>query len=273
MKMKKILAVTLALLMLVTCFAACGKKTQDSTTAPKNEETKRKFIMGVDPEYPPFSNLGDDGEYTGFDIEVCKAVCDYLGWDFEVFAVNWSNKLIQLNTKECDCIWSGLTILDSMKEQGYVISKPYFDNRQVLLVKNDSGFNTSKDLSGKYVAVQLGTSGEKLLNNDLKDLAATFKEVVTCDSFLKCFTELEGNAVDAVFVDQPVADEYIANHNGYKVIDENFGVEQYGIVFRSTDQELCQEVEKAVAALVENGTYAKIAEKYPDIKDNLIFLK
>lgn len=276
MKMKKILAVMLAMLMLVTCFAACGKKT-DTPKADEsntNNPAKRKFIMGVDSEYPPFSYLDKKGEYTGFDIEVCKAACEYLGWDFEVFAVNWDNKLVQLDAKECDCVWSGMTILPSMTEKGYIISKPYFDNKQVLLVKEDSGFNGSKDLAGKYVAVQLGTSGESLLNGDLKSLADSFKNVITCDSFLKCFTELEGNAVDAVFVDEPVAVSYAKEHKGFKIIDENLGAEKYGIAFRSDDQELCNEIEKAVAHLVESGKYAEIAEKYPDInKDNLTFLK
>lgn len=270
MKMKKILAVMLAMLMLVTCFAACGKKTETDT--PQKDDTKRKFIMGVDPEYPPFSYLDNNGEYTGFDIEVCKAACEYLGWDFEVFAVNWDNKLVQLDANECDCVWSGMTILDSMKEAGYVISKPYFDNTQVLLVKEDSTYTSSKDLAGKDVAVQLGTSGESLLNDDLKELADSFNKVVTCESFLKCFTELEGNAVDAVFVDKPVADAYVAKNEGYKIIDENLGAEQYGVAFRAADQELCNQMEGAVAALIENGTYAEIAEKYPDIKGNLLYL-
>lgn len=274
MKMKKIFAVVLAMLMLVTCFAACGKKTETKTDTPKQSETKKKFIMGVDPEYPPFSELGKDGTFTGFDVEVCKAACEYLGWDFQVFAVNWDNKLIQLDAKECDCVWSGMTILPEMTQKGYIISKPYYDNQQVLLVKENSGINSSKDLAGKYVAVQLGTSGENMLGKQLKALADTFKKVVTCDSFLKCFTELEGNAVDAVFVDQPVAVSYVAKNKGYKILDEDLGSEKYGIAFRAGDQELCNEIEKAVAHLVESGKYAEIADKYPDIsKDKLIFLK
>ena len=76
--------------------------------------------MGVDPEYPPFSYLGDDGKFTGFDVEVAQAVCDELGWDLKVFGVNWDQKLVQLDSNECDCIWSGMTILDSMKDAGYV---------------------------------------------------------------------------------------------------------------------------------------------------------
>ena len=232
-----------------------------------------KFIMGIDPEYPPFSYLGDDGEYTGFDVEVCKAACEKLGIEFEVFGVNWDEKLVQLDSNECDCVWSGMTILDSMKEAGYVLSAPYYDNTQVVLVKKDSGIATSADLAGKAVAVQLGTSGEALLNGDLADLTATFGELVTCDSFLKCFTELDGNAVDAVFVDAPVAKAYAEGKDDYVIIDEGLGAEQYGIAFRADDQALCDAIEGAVAELVADGTYAKIADNYPDIKNNLLFLQ
>ena len=260
--MKKTVLILLALVMMA------------SLLSPAAFAADKTFVMGIDPEYPPFSYMGNDGEYTGFDVEVCKAVCDYLGWKFDVFGVNWDEKLVQLDSMECDCVWSGMTILDSMKEAGYVISAPYYDNTQVLVVKADSGFKSSKDLAGKIVAVQLGTSGESLLNGDLADLAATFDNVLTCDSFLKCFTELQGGAVDAVFVDMPVAASYVAKHDGLAIIDEQLGAEQYGIAFRSGDAELCKAVDDAVQALVKDGTYAKIAEKeeYADIVNNLLFL-
>jgi polar amino acid transport system substrate-binding protein len=259
--MKKYLSLLMAAILLLA-LAACGSSSDDGS----------KFIMGIDPEYPPFSYLGDDGSYTGFDVEICQAVCDTLGWKLEIFGVNWDQKLIQLDAKECDCVWSGMTILDSMKEAGYVISKPYYFNTQVLVVKDDSAISSSADLAGKIVAVQLGTSGEALLNEDLADLAATFKSVTTCDSFLKCFTELSGNAVDAVFVDLPVATNYVKEHAGFKILDEQLGAEEYGIAFRSGDKDLCAKVEDALATLVSNGKYAEIAAKYPDIVDNLIFL-
>ena len=124
------------------------------------------------------------------------------------------------------------------------------------------------------MAVQLGTSGEALLQGDLADLAGSFAQVMTCNSFLSCFTELEGGAADAVFVDMPVAASYVAQHDGLAIIDEDLGAEQYGIAFRSGDAELCAQVDKAVQALVENGTYAEIAAKpeYADIVNNLLFL-
>ena len=260
--MKKLIALLLCLTM-IFALAACGG----------GKSSNKKFVMGIDPEYPPFSYIDDDGEYTGFDVEVCKAACDILGWDFEVFGVNWDQKLVQLDAKECDCIWSGMTILDSMKEAGYVISTPYYYNTQVLVVKADGGIETSKDLEGKVVAVQLGTSGETLLNEDLSDLKDTFKELVTCDSFLKCFTELEGGAADAVFVDYPVAKSYVADkEDTLKIINEELGAEEYGIAFRNGDDETCKAIDDAVQKLVEKGEYAKIAAKYEDIVDNLVFL-
>ena len=273
--MKKLFALLLALAM-VFALCACGSTASAPAAAPAEEAApaRTSFIMGIDPEYPPFSYLGDDGNYTGFDVEVCQAVCDSLGWELKIFGVNWDEKLVQLDSMECDCVWSGMTILDSMKEAGYVISEPYYDNTQVLVVKADSGFESSADLAGKIVAVQLGTSGEALLGGDLAELAGTFGQVLTCDSFLKCFTELEGNAADAVFVDMPVAASYVASHEGLSIIDENLGAEQYGIAFRSSDAELCAQVDAAVQALVADGTYAKIAakEEYADIVNNLLFL-
>ena len=222
--MKKILAMLMAAALLLA-LCACGNQ---AVSAQK----RTSLIMGIDPEYPPFSYLGDDGGYTGFDVEVCKAVCDSLGWELKIFPVNWDEKLVQLDSMECDC------------------------------------------LAGKVVAVQLGTSGEALLNDSLADLAATFDSILTCDSFLKCFTELEGGAVDAVFVDLPVAESYVAEHDGLTVINESLGAEQYGIAFRSGDGELCAQIDAAVQALVDSGAYAEIASnpKYSAIVNNLIFL-
>lgn len=278
--MKKLIALMLAMVMALS-LVACGKPAENDNSANDNNTNTdgdatatRTFVMGVDAEYPPFSYLGEDGQYTGFDVEVCKAVCDLLGWDLQVFGVNWDQKLVQLDAKECDCVWSGMTILDSMKEAGYVISAPYYDNTQVIMVKEGSDIKSSADLAGKVVAMQLGTSGEALLadGGDLADLAATFADLTTCDSFLKCFTELGGGAVDAVIVDKPVAVSYAESNKGFTVLDEGLGAEQYGIAFRAGDEELCATVEDAVAQLVANGTYAEIAAKYPDIANNLTLL-
>ena len=275
--MKKILAILLALVM-VFSFAACTKKEEAKQPQQEQKVEAKKFIMGIDPEYDPFSYMGPNGDYIGFDVEVCKAACELLGYEFSVFGVNWDEKLIQLDAKECDCVWSGMTIRQTMKDEGYVISTPYFKNDQIIVVKESSGIKSSADLAGKVVGVQLGTSGEAMLTDPEEegnrvDLANTFKDLVTANSFATCFADLDGNAVDAVIVDKPVGQSFIDGNAGFVMLDEVLGSEEYGIAFRNGEDDLCKAIDGAVQELVKNGTYKKIADKYESIDQlNLTFL-
>ncbi len=248
-RMKKLISVLVALMLL----AAAGTALADGT-----------FRMGIDPEYPPFSYLGDDGEYTGFDVEMCKGVCDILGLKQEIVPINWDTKLISLDNDEHDCIWSGMTIKPEMAEQGFVLSFPYFDNTQVVLTKEGNGISTVADLAGKKVAVQLGTSGQALLEGDQLALAQTFDggAPILMENFNVCALELDGGGVSAVVIDVPVAKNLAAKFSGFVILDENLGDEQYAICFRKGATELCAQVQDAFMQLVENGTYLALAEKY-----------
>ena len=257
--MKKLLALALALCLVLSAAIALADE----------------FKMGIDAEYPPFSYLDDDGNYAGFDVEMCKAACDILGLEQVIVPVNWDTKLISLDNKEHDCVWSGMTILDSMKEAGYVLSFAYYDNTQVVLTKESSGIATLKDLAGKRVAVQLGTSGEALLADEEGQLALaqTFEggAPVTMENFNICGTELDAGGVDAVVVDLPVAQNLASRFANFVILDETLGSEQYGICFRNGDDTLCKQFEDAIMQLVEDGTYLKLAQKY-GLDENVLCL-
>ena len=260
--MKKTAALLLALVMLLGVSLASAET----------------FRQGIDPDYPPFSYRDDNGEFTGFDVEVCKAVCEELGWDYEAVPVNWDTKLISLDNNEHDCIWSGMTIRQTMIDQGYVISTPYYDNKQVILTKKDSGITTKEDLAGKRVAVQLGTSGEDMLATAAPDgqleLAQTFDggAPVTMESFLICATELDAGGVDAIVIDLPVAVSLQEKYPDFVILDGVLGSEQYGIAYRKGDEERCQKVDEAVKALVASGKYAELVEKYGLEKEYMCLL-
>ncbi len=161
--MKKMLALVLAVMMILAAIPAMADETV--------------FKMGFDAEYPPYTYMGDDGEYTGFDIEMCQGVCDILGWKVEFVPVNWDTKLISLDAGEVDCIWSGLTI-DVIDPEAYTLSMAYSNNSQMILTKKSNNINTLADLAGKIVGVQLGTSADILLQNDQAELAATFGDLL-----------------------------------------------------------------------------------------------
>ena len=246
--MKKIVALLLTLVMMMTVALAYADT----------------FRQGIDPEYPPFSYMDDNGEYAGFDVEVCQEACKILGLDYEAVPVNWDNKENSLNANEHDCVWSGMTIKQSMIDAGFVISTPYYENKQVILTKEGNGIATKEDLAGKRVAVQLGTSGEDMLADDQLELSKTFDggAAITMESFLVCATELDAGGVDAVVVDLPVAQELVTKYEGFVILDEVLGNEQYGILYRAGDEELCKKMDEAVMQLVADGTYLQLVEKY-----------
>ncbi len=79
--MKKVLAIVLALIMVLGLAACGGSKTSTTTPEPAPAE-KKVFTQGFDLDFPPYTYLGDDGNYTGFDVELAQAVCDYYGWEY-----------------------------------------------------------------------------------------------------------------------------------------------------------------------------------------------
>ena len=247
--MKKLLSIVLiALFVLAGCACAEGYT----------------FKMGIDAEYPPYTYMGDDGNYTGYDVEMCQKVCEILGWDLEIVPINWDTKLIQLDANEIDCIWSGLTI-DVIDPEAYTISMAYSDNSQMILTKTGSGIETLDDVAGKTVGVQLGTSADILLSDggDAADFGASFGDLVRYENYNVAFTELMAGAIDAIAIDIGVANGKIAEYGDeYYTVEEPFAAEKYGICFRKADAEMCAQVEDAFMQLVEDGTYVQLAEKY-----------
>ena len=247
--MKKIIAAIIALTLMLSAFCMAEAYT---------------FKMGFDAEYPPYTYMDDNGEYTGYDIEMCKKVCEINGWGLELVPINWDTKLITLDAKEIDCIWSGLTI-DVLDPEAYSISMAYSNNSQVILTKADSGIASLADLAGKIVGVQLGTSADILLAEDQAELAATFAngEPARYENYNVCFTELMAGAIDAIAIDIGVANGKIAEYGDeYVILDESIAPEQYGICFRKEDAEICAQVEAAIMQLVEDGTYIALAEQF-----------
>ena len=126
------------------------------------DETKT-FTLGFDAEYPPYGYMGDDGEYTGFDLELAQAVCDLEGWELVKTPINWESKDMELDSGSIDCIWNGFTMTG--REDDYTWSQPYVDNSQVMVVKKDAGISALSDLAGKTVGVQAASAALQVLQD------------------------------------------------------------------------------------------------------------
>ncbi len=167
------------------------------------------FKHGFDLDYPPYSYLKDDGSVGGFDVELAQAVCNYMGWKYEAVPFNWEAKDMELNAKSCDCIWSGFT--KEGREDKYTWGITYSNNVQGILVAADSGIKTLADLAGKTVGVQIDTSAAEMLEDSKKDLADTFGELKTYETYTVAYNDLKAGAIDAIAIDMTAGTYLVAN--------------------------------------------------------------
>lgn len=257
---KKTVAVMMAALM------AMGMVSAVSVQAGIEDKT---LIVGFDAEYPPYGYMDENGEYTGFDLELAQAVCDLEGWELEKKPISWDSKDQELDAGSIDCIWNGFTM--NGREDDYTFSMPYVDNSQVIVVAEDSGIEALTDLAGKTVGVQAASAALDLLQSEeeggQKELADTFAALNQFADYNTAFTELQAGALDALAIDVGVANYQLKSRGeGFKILDETLNTEQYAVGFKKGNDELCEIINTDLQKLTDDGTVAELAEKY-DIAD------
>ena len=141
-----------------------------------SDDTGGVLIVGFDSEFPPYGFIDDNGEYTGFDLDLAQEVCNRNNWTLIKQPVDWDAKDTELNSGTIDCIWNGFTM--NGREDQYTWSYPYIDNKQVIVVKKESGITNFKDLNNRVVETQRDSSALAALQGDQKGLSDTFKDLI-----------------------------------------------------------------------------------------------
>ena len=277
MMKKRLLSAVMASAMVLSLAACGGAKTETTaaeTTAEKKEETTTAgttaaetaeaaggtLIVGFDQDFPPMGFVGDNGEYTGFDLDLAKEVASRLGLEYKAQPVAWDSKDMELESGNIDCIWNGFTITG--REDDYTWTTPYMANKQVFVVANDSDIKSQADLAGKVVEVQADSSAEAALKEN-QDLANTFGQLLTTPDYNTAFMDLEQGAVDAVAMDVIVAGYQIKQRNAdFKILDDSLPEEEYGVGFKKGNTELRDKVQGALEEMAADGTLAKISDEW-----------
>ena len=241
----------------------------DSGNATANDEDT--FIVGFDAEFPPYGYKDDSGNYVGFDLDLAKEVCERNNWTFQAQPIDWDAKDAELDSGSIDCIWNGFTIYG--RENDYLWSDPYIDNKQVIVVKSDAGIDSLDDLAGKTVETQKDSSALAALQGDNKTLADTFAELTEVADYNTAFMDLESGACDAVAIDIGVAQYQVSSKDNpdlFKILDDSISSEQYGVGFKKGNTDLKDQVQTTLDEMFADGTVLKIAEKYGISEDALI---
>lgn len=265
--MKKKL-ITGIVVVALACFgfaalAGCGGGQSSNQSSDKSNASKTTLIVGFDSAYPPYGFVGDDGQYTGFDLDLAQEVANRNGWDYKAEPVDWDAKDALLGSGQINCIWNGFTI--EGREDNYTFSEPYMLNEQVVVVKKNSGINSLSDLKGKTVMTQVDSAALDVLEGDQKALADTFKggKAQTIGDYNNAFLQLNSGAVDAVACDLSIAQYQIAaSPDSYVQLSDALSTEHYGVGFKKGDTEMADAVTKTLKEMYADGTVKTVCEKY-----------
>ena len=257
--MKKRLSLLLAALAAATLFTACGKKPEAPAAAAP--AAAQAIVIGLDDNFPPMGFRDDKGELVGFDIDLAREAGKRIGAEVSFKPIDWNAKEAELNGKRVDVLWNGLTITEERKAN-ILFTTPYLENHQIIVVTDKSPITSKAQLAGKVVGVQDGSSAVEAIEKDAA-AAKAIKELKKFGDNVTALMDLSAGRLDALVVDEVVGRYYTAKKPGeYRVLEENFGTEDYGVGTRKDDTELMAKLQKAMDEMKADGAAATISTKW-----------
>ena len=253
--MKKLIALMLAILMTLTLFAGCGAKEGSDLAAVKKA---KKIVVGIT-DYAPMDYKDDNGEWTGFDAEFARLFAAELGVEVEFFVLSdWGQKFYELETKNIDCVWNGMTITEEALLNASV-SDPYVINAQVIVMKADvvGNYADTESIKGLNFAVESGSAGEAAL----VDLGIT--GFTALQDQTSALMEVKAGTADACVIDITMAGAMTGEGTNYADLAAGISLtsEEYGVAFRK-GSDITAKFNDIMAKLIADGTLQALADKY-----------
>ena len=254
--MKKSIARILTVIMMLALLTGCGSKSAKSDT----EYVKKngKLIVGIT-DYEPMDYKDENGEWTGFDAEFARMFAKELGVDCEFFVIaDWGQKFFELDSKNIDAIWNGMTITDEVT-LNTSCSNPYVVNAQVVIMKADvvGNYTDTDSLKDLTFAVESGSAGE----DAVKGLGIT--DYVAVQDQTKAVMEVSAGTADACVVDITLANAMTGEGTNYDDLASGISLssEEYGVGFRK-ESDLTDAFNKFMEKCLADGSLQALADKY-----------
>ena len=262
--MKKTLAFLLAAILVLFSFAACAS----SNEAPAADDTPAsdlatiqangKLVVGIT-DYAPMDYKDENGNWTGFDAEFAQLFAKELGVECEFFVIgDWGKKFVELETKNIDCVWNGMTITEEATSNASV-SNPYVINAQVVVMKADkiASVQSADDLVDLAVAVESGSAGEAAATD------AGVKNIISKQDQAGALLEVKSGTADACVIDITMANAMTGEGSDYADLAAGISLtsEEYGVAFRK-DSDLTAKFNAFMEKLIADGTLQALADKY-----------
>ena len=256
--MKKIIAMLLVMVLALSLLTACGAAKSDSDLAAIQK--KGKIIVGIT-DYAPMDYKDENGEWTGFDAEFAQLFAKELGVDCEFYVIaDWGKKFLELETKQIDAVWNGMTITEEAKLNSSV-SDPYVINAQVVVMKADvvADYDYMESLNGLTIAVENGSAGQSAV----VDLGIAESQIIAVQDQAAALMEVAAGTSDACVIDITMANAMTGEGTSYADLSAGISLtsEEYGIGFRK-DSDVTAKVNELMAKWKADGTLQALADKY-----------
>ena len=254
--MKKIFALVLTLTLALSCFAACGAKAP--ATDLEAVKAKGKLVVGIT-EYAPMDFKDENGQWTGFDAEFAQLFAKELGVDCEFYVIaDWGKKFMELDTKQIDAVWNGMTITEEALLNASV-SDPYVINAQVVVMKADAlaDYPDGESMKDLVFAVENGSAGQDAA------LAIGAENIVAVQDQAAALMEVAAGTSDACVIDITMANAMTGEGTSYADLAYAVSLtsEEYGVAFRK-DSDLTAAFNAFMDKIVADGTLQALADKY-----------
>ncbi len=244
-------------LSVATLFLGCQKE-----EAPKEQEEKPVYINGIDPDFPPFGYVNEEGDPAGFDVESVNWIADEMGFEVKHQPTAWDGIVESLRSGKIDFIASGMSITEERKK---VISFtiPYWETSLAIAVKEGSDVSYEDVMDGKHtIGVQRSTTSASWIE---ENLIATGKmdeeQLVNYDSFSLALQDLINGRVDAAMQDATMVED-AASKRPIEVAGTHASGEAYGYGVRQEDDELREMLSEGIQRLQESPRWEELKEKY-----------
>ncbi len=278
--MKKVFALALTVLMVMSMFAGCGSsnttKTTTATEAPAATAAAEttaaatvaetaaaelktiesgKLIMSTNAAFPPYEMVADDGSFEGIDVEVAGAIAEKLGLELVVDDMDFDAALLAVQQNKSDIVMAGVTVTED-RQLVMNFSDSYATGVQVVIVKEGSDV-TLDNLGEKMIGTQRGTTGNIYTSDDYGD-----DHVTAYDNGASAVQALINGQVDCVVIDSAPAEAFVASNAGLTILDTEYVTENYAIGVNKDNTALLDAINQALAELIADGTVQSIVDKY-----------
>ena len=253
--MKKALVLMMTLLMAVMMVAGCGggDKKAPAVQAPKI------LKVGTEPTFAPFEFQKEGSkEFDGFDMDLIRAIGKQMNMKVEILNMGFDALIPAINAGNIDLAIAGMSITPD-RQKAVDMSDPYYVSGLVVVVgKDNAAVKSVNDLNNKGIAVQIGTTGAE------RAAKVPGAKVKNFNTNAEVFLELKNKGVEAVIIDKPVAEYFLATGGGKdyaKIVGDTMEAESYGISLKKNSP-LTKEINKALLDLKKNGEYDKLYTKW-----------